>query len=366
MRKTPIKQKKTNPMLKNIKINTTTKSLVLIDQKPIRKSYIKDCQKVIKKIDSLKLQIQHFEKADKPAYGNWINTQFGDEILYIRQKNQELEEKQLLLEEIEEEAHYYNLNLHQAYLRVQHKREHPEEYQDEEPYSEDEEPKFGDYEDFDDAKEDDDELEKEFREFMNDFFDAEDAKFGKDFFEDMDGIFNLRKKKEKEPVDNRLKDRYRYIVQKLHPDSNQNQSDFEKELWFEIQEAYQLRDLEKMDMLIALYNIRKGETEKESSVFELKYTLNILNKSQNYLKKMLTQVKKDPSWNFLTFSQKKLQDIKKKLKTEFREYTEVIEFELMRINSIFEEIKKEPKPKQRRSKTTKSNIPIKGQLDFGF
>ena len=82
MRKTPIKQKKTNPMLKNIKINTTTKSLVLIDQKPIRKSYIKDCQKVIKKIDSLKLQIQHFEKADKPAYGNWINTQFGDEILY--------------------------------------------------------------------------------------------------------------------------------------------------------------------------------------------------------------------------------------------------------------------------------------------
>lgn len=361
MRKTSTKQRKTKQPKQTAKLERKIKDLVLIDQAPIRKSFFKDCQKVIKKIDKLKLQIQHFERSDKPAYENWLNNEFGEEILHLKKITQELEEKKVLLEEIEEEAYYNDINLHQAFIRVQHRHEHPEDYEEEDIF--DEEPEFGDYEDdyeFDEDEEDD--LEKDFKQFIHDFFDAENAKFAQDFFEEMGDLLGI-KRKEKETADARLKDRYRYIVQKLHPDNNKEQAEYEKELWFEVQEAYQQKDLERLDMLIALYNIRNDETEKESSLFELKYTLNVLNKSQSYLKTMLTKIKKEPCWNFLTFTKQKLDKVYIKVQTEIEDYTAITESELHQINSLLEDIQKEPKPRKRKKKR---EVSIEGQLEFGF
>ena len=76
-----------------------------------------------------------------------------------------------------------------------------------------------------------------------------------------------------------MKERYRLLVQKLHPDKNRKSTPMETELWYEAQAAYKERDLEKLDFIIALYNIRFGSAGIDSTISDLKHANSKLEKS---------------------------------------------------------------------------------------
>lgn len=60
-----------------------------------------------------------------------------------------------------------------------------------------------------------------------------------------------------------LRSLYRQLVKRLHPDLNPDQSENEKQMWFETQQAYQWGDWARLETLLAVCDEEFPETEEE-------------------------------------------------------------------------------------------------------
>lgn len=310
------------------RINFDEKSLITIDQTVIRKAALGECHKTLKKIDKAKQEIEQFEKVDKPAYENWIQQNFGELIQKIRSYAIEIQEKRSLIDEVQEEAFIQKITFIEAYKIIKYKREHPEEFQKSDTPNEEET-----FEE--DTSYDEDDV---FRDDLNDFFNKFNGKFNmnEEEFENFKKNFQNKKGDKNKDLDFRLKERYRLIVQKLHPDKNKKSSQMEKELWYEAQEAYKQKDLEKLDFIIALYNIRFGSIGIDSSIFDLRFANSKLEKSLKQFSQIIRRAKHEPSWLFLKLKPEKLNSLKREAAKEFKEYERNTNTELREINNLID------------------------------
>lgn len=309
----------------NLIPNKTEKGLITLNQTTIRKKAITECQKTLKKIDKVKQELDQFEKKDKPAYERWIQENFGELINKIRIWSIEIQEKRALIDEVQEEAFAKGITFIEAFQIIKYRKEHPEEFP--------EENKKQAEEDFWENKIEDE--EDIFREDLNDFYKRFNEKYdmNDEEFESIKKGFKGAKGKRGD-LDARLKERYRLIVQKLHPDKNREASEMEKELWHEAQEAYKIKDLEKIDFIIALFNIRFGSIGIDSSIFDLKTANTKLEKSLKKFGQIIRRAKNEPSWLFLSLKPAKLIALKKEATKEFKDYEKNTSIELQEINTI--------------------------------
>ena len=312
----------------NLIPNTKEKGLITLNQTVIRKKALGECQKTLKKIDKVKQEIDQFEKKDKPAYERWIQENFGELIQKIKSWSLEIQEKRALIDEVQEEAFIQNITFIEAFQIVKYRREHPEEFIKEENK------KSGDENFWENTVEDEEDI---FREDLNDFFKRFNEKYNmnpeefESFKKGLNGEANSKKPQDR---DARLKERYRLIVQKLHPDKNKNASQMERELWHDAQEAYKKKDLEKLDFIIALFNIRFGSIGIESTIFDLKTANSKLEKTLKQFGQMIRRAKNEPAWLFLSLKPAKLSSLKNEAAKEFKDYERITSIELREINSI--------------------------------
>ncbi|HMV45674.1 MAG TPA: J domain-containing protein [Leptospiraceae bacterium] len=309
------------------KINTNERRLITVNQTVIRKKIISECQKTIKKIDKAQREIDQFQKIDKPAYDRWIQENFGEKIQKIRQSSIEIQEKRELIEEVQDEAFRQGITFVEAYKIVIEKRKNVNPKEEKEKTSTENENFWeNNFEDEEDI----------FREDLNEFFKRFNEKFNQsaEDFESIRKGFGLGRKGSEKDLDSRLKERYRIIVQKLHPDKNRDASDLEKELWHEAQEAYKQKDLDKLDFIITMFNIKVGSIGIESSVFDLKSANSKLMQKLKSIANSIKAAKKEPSWGFLLLKPIKLAYLKKEAEIEFREFEKMTQTELKEINAI--------------------------------
>ena len=66
------------------------------------------------------------------------------------------------------------------------------------------------------------------------------------------------------PVDARVKELYRRLVRRLHPDLRADGSAAVSALWHEVQEAYAASDVARMEILLALSDIEANRTAEQS------------------------------------------------------------------------------------------------------
>lgn len=306
-------------------INRKEKGLVLLDQTVIRKQTLGECHKTLKKIEKAKHEIEQYEKVDKPAYEKWIQENFGELITRIRMHSQEIQEKRALIEEIQEEAFFQRITFIEAFKIIKYRKDHPEEFEK----SKANEKKENFWEEIPEDDED-----NVFKDDLNDFF--KKFNMNEDEFESFRRGFKKGENDKERNFDVRLKERYRLIVQKLHPDKNKKASTMEQELWFEAQEAYKKKDLEKLDFIIALYNIRFGFIGIDSTIFDLKFANSKLEKSLKEFSQAIRRAKNEPSWLFLKLKPAKLDSLKREAAKEFRDYEKKTNLELREINNILE------------------------------
>jgi|GEM_PF-1562715 hypothetical protein len=312
----------------NLIPNTKEKGLITLNQTIIRKKALGECQKTLKKIDKVKQEIDQFEKKDKPAYDRWIQENFGELIQKIKSWSLEIQEKRALIDEVQEEAFIQNITFIEAFQIVKYRREHPEEFIKEENK------KSGEENFWENTVEDEEDI---FREDLNDFFKRFNEKYNmnseefESFKKGLNGEANSKKPQDR---DARLKERYRLIVQRLHPDKNKNASQMERELWHDAQEAYKKKDLEKLDFIIALFNIRFGSIGMESTIFDLKTANSKLEKTLKQFGQMIRRAKSEPAWLFLSLKPAKLSSLKNEAAKEFKDYERITSIELREINSI--------------------------------
>lgn len=334
VRKTSRRQK--NTASQNTKSKMIT-ALVPVDQKKIRKKYIQGCKRTIKELDKAKIEWNQYHSSDIPEFEKWYNQEFGKSLTEKR----ELHEKAQELYQLIADTHFWKrrkqCSWKRAYEYAIDCKQNPEKYEKElekerrerEKYYEEEErrererresfssdPEFDEEDEltddeisflFDAFLEDNPSIKKQIKnEDMYDFFFQRfrESFRGNESLSEEDG-----QDSKSETNENKVKSVYRELARKLHPDFNKDQSDFNRELWYEVQEAYRNNDFEKLETLLAISNIQNGNFTEEFSISQI---LNVQYEYKLQLKSIRSQIrkaKKTKEWGF-----SKLND-KRKLKT---------------------------------------------------
>ena len=254
----------------------STWSMVVIDNQPIRRKAQRDYQKAVRDLDAAKAESERFHNEDKPLFSRWISSNFGSLLTEIRDLQSKLFEVQNLINEVQQEYYYgRHDSIASAYRAVLHRRAHPEpEEQSSEP------------DDFDQTEREAEERAAE--EFAEEFWQRfQNGKAGR-----------AAPPNPLRPAQNgRLKDLYRKLARRLHPDNGRVITPREAELWHKTQAAYDAGQVEVLESILTLLEVgdKGAKTASVSTLFQLTATLK---KTLRTLKRQLTELRQDAAWNF--------------------------------------------------------------------
>lgn len=311
-------------------------ALLVIDEAPIRKAALKAYQRAERQVARAGAKIEVYESSDLPAFCRWEAQLFGPLMSEIRDLSLVLQERAHLLAIIDEEVMFTRCSRLAAYQRVMEARTNPSpplaDRSDSNPKSnqppDDETPKvFGHRHlppDFDiDVY---DKLSRREQKEIYEYY--EDAAL---MFEMTHGIpaprFEDLIEEERErrrttsgnsppPIEEeiprihfdaappvagrewaRIKELYRTLVRRLHPDMGGAQSTRERELWQQVQDAYHARDLDWLESI-------HGRTEAlhqggaSLSIQMLRRLTEDLLRAMTGLRAQVTKLRRHPGWRF--------------------------------------------------------------------
>jgi|GEM_PF-1182775 len=317
-------------------------ALVVIDETPLRKQLLHEYHKKEKNVESARVQLETFEQGDKPAYERWDASCFGALLTEIRNLTGLLQQKNAILNEVEDEYYFAGCSRAEAYRRVTSPPEEmppgedPSQNKYDEDSGEDADPFFGSYGESGknkgpalkpppgfNAEEYDAMSDFDKRSFREDY--AKIAQMShllmgtrlQPFEEWLDDLRNkgtgrrANKPKGKipahdtasqRPVDRRselLKEIYRSLVRALHPDHRKAElTPREYELWLQVQNAYHRKDLEALEALSGRVHISITKQANNLPLSVIRRMRKDMEAALKGLKKQLTTARKHPAWKF--------------------------------------------------------------------
>lgn len=315
------------------------RSVLIIDDKKIRKEAFAQAEKIIKKLDRLEGNIESFHIEDQKLFTDWF-------ALTFREMRREIESKQnqyralcdfhndiitmakmfrislpeaILKLRLEEDA--YARGTDQDRVRIDLERLRRKEFLQQEI---DFEFNLDQDEDEDDVYEDefgleDDEEPAESEEFAQQEFDLDEA-------EDLGRPQPAGDEKFKAALHlEALKFAYRKLVRRLHPDLQEGQqglSHWQKKMWDRVQSAYRDQDRSALEKLLKLVQIRNRELND--------ITVSEIRESQHWLKDELQRMGREarglkslPAWGFSR--RKSYAPLQRKLERQVRRELETID-----------------------------------------
>lgn len=303
----------------------------MIDSAPIRQKARANYEKARREVEKLKSEAEQFQVVDHPKFMQWLHSSFGPLISESRELHRKLMEVEDLVNEVQQEYFFGNhRSIVAAYQAVMRRRQETES--DAEAFSHSDPPgpdgEAGG-EDFDTDP------GESFREFA--------SALG---FE-MDG--NLPGKG-LEPIgrQNRIKDVYRALVRRLHPDKSRVLTKKEIEWWHQTQDAYENGDLERLEMILTLCDIEDKGT-RETSVSTLALITAQFKKSLRSLKREISGYRRDPAWNFT--SRRDHSDLHRRAEETFKSEREILVYKLKKFETMVQNwAEQAPRPRTRRVK----------------
>ncbi|MBP9889061.1 MAG: hypothetical protein KBF93_22390 [Leptospiraceae bacterium] len=330
-----------------------TKALVVIEQTKVRKKYIQGCKRTIKDLEKAKQEWEEYQSVDVPSYEKWYNQNFGSDLSQIREAHQKAIDLNSTLQEIRHWIMKKDISPYEAYKLVMDRKANPEKYRllDEEEEARQREQKrkwkdkygrdfFGEDENFDNEEDEEEEFfgnnrepsEEELKMMFEFFIQAnpsikskmKDKGFYDFMFERFKEDVLGRKKTDSESnnesgkttAEDRIKNIYRILVRKLHPDFQTEITPHMQSLWHEVQSAYKAKDLERLETILAISNIQTGDFSEEISVSQI---LNVQSEYKNQLKSLRAQIRKARKrveWGFSKITN--TQPLSKKIKTDLK------------------------------------------------
>ena len=272
---------------------------MLIDGEPIRKKARSDYSKVVKDIDTAKAERERYHSLDQPEYRKWLNANFGELLTAIRDLQQKVTETEMLIEEVQAEFFFSNDDdISEAYRRVKNRRERREDPSNENAS-----------ESADDgaAEEGGSDEEEEFRKLFEEMFGKEEdgpSVGGGSGEGDFHAGPKARMSQKEKDASARVKDLYRQLVRRLHPDHVANLTPKHVEWWHQTQIAYSQGNAEHLEMILVLTDIERQGT-REASVGLLAKITSEFKRALRVLKSELSRFRKDPAWNFSTMADRR-------------------------------------------------------------
>src|SRR5215472_13814598 len=288
--------------------------IVWIEQAPLRASAASECTDMMARLEQARLCWHQFERQDKPAFVRWRARQFGALLSAARDVEDKIRDAQNLIHEVEMEMRRKIQDPHSAYRRVLFRRENPGVAENRETSSNGSQstPHLSEFE-----------QEALFQEWVHKFLGTNPAKMDDDAYSTSFEVFKAhmfvrpestldrsdvrpedvrRSAVEEDPaepgtIDPRLKEIYRRLVRRLHPDLRADGDATVSSLWHEVQEAYAASDVAGMEFLLALTDLSNAPGAS-TSLSQMRSVLSELTRSVRALELRLVEARREDSWNF--------------------------------------------------------------------
>lgn len=318
--------------------------ILLVDQVPVRAALASECTAAMARLQRARTGWHQFERQDKPAFIRWRAREFGVLLSTARDVEDKIRDAQTLIHQVEMEMRRHFQDPHTAYQRVIFRTEtgvanEEEEEHDAGSVSNDagETPaSTGSKVEAGTARRLT-EFEKEalFQEWVQKFMGTNPDKMDDEAYTSTFEVFKThmfgatrttaasgvgsstrtascaeRRRVNDEPthdgasetvaIDPRVKELYRRLVRRLHPDSrgrSANGTAAVSTLWHEVQEAYAASDVARMELLLALSDL-SDDFGAGTTLSEMQSVLKELNRSVRNLEKMQREVQGEEAWNF--------------------------------------------------------------------
>lgn len=293
-------------------------NLVLIDHLPIRRNAVAECTAAMGRLAELKAAWNRFEREDKPSFVRWRAREFGPLLSELREVEERIRDDEALVHEVEMEMRRGFYDPQTAYQRVMFRRENPgivpDNPQARSQRRAGEEPKLTEFE-----------QEALFQDWVRKFIGTnpdklDDKAYSTTFDAFKSHMFrsrppepppsqNLRRAEEErrrrtaeEPaapaIDPRVKELYRLLVRRLHPDLRADGSAHVSALWHEVQDAYAATDIAHLEILLALSDIESDRFTDQTSVAQMRAVFAELERALFALEDSLREARKEHAWNF--------------------------------------------------------------------
>jgi len=290
--------------------------LVLLDQEPLRETVATDCAAAMARLDRVRAGWHHFERKDKPAFARWRAREFGALLSTAREVEEQIRDAQKLVHEVEMEMRRIFQDAHTAYQQVMFRRAHPEEVTAEQAESararDGRGRKVSDFEKealfqewvksalgTNPDKMDDEAYTTSFEAFKSHMFRSapEEARPNNHRAQRNRRPSDEEGEDEARPADARVRELYRRLVRRLHPDLRADGSTAVSALWHEVQEAYAASDVARMEILLALSDIEANRLA-DQTLAQLHAVRAELHRSLRALEKSLLEAKSEEAWDF--------------------------------------------------------------------
>jgi hypothetical protein len=206
-----------------------SRAIVRVDGTRIRKKIKKDYEKALRDLTNSRQKLDQFHQADLPQFTRWLNTNFGALLTELRGLNQQMAADEQLIIQVENETMFSRCSDARAYQRVLERQENPEpppapptgnNGREGDQNSRSARPESGN---FDGAE---DPVEDFFKKLFEEFGPEEGRR-------DKTGLGAGEPTKSAGPAHTsaRLKELYRSVVRRLHPDTQREMTAQKTEWW---------------------------------------------------------------------------------------------------------------------------------------
>jgi len=268
------------------------------------------------RLEKAQAEWRRFEEEDKPAFARWMAATFGALLSRIRETAAQIQEKESWIAEVEMEMLLGHARTYRAaYERVHQRRTNPA-FEFNSAAADTPPPVDDSFEKQIDEELDEMEQVFLFEEYAWDVLNIDpdrlsDRKYRQLFEEFKANVLNAAKPQSapqpeppqpapepKKPTSSRIKEAYRELVRRLHPDRQKKNGAETHSLWHDVQEAYAQQNLGRLEMLLALTDLHASTIGEHTSFTQMRAVLDELRRSYQALQRNLHTAKQDPAWKF--------------------------------------------------------------------
>lgn len=243
-------------------------ALVLVDGTKIRKQIKQHYEKAVRDLAKARDELEHFQETDVPQFSRWVSNQFGAILTEIRNTARRIQEFDQKLAEMEREVVLAGVPPGRAYQRVMNRYRQEEKQTRQDP-------------------------NEETRDEADDSSYSSEGRGWKEEFADIPNSPHAGREK-----GGRLKELYRALVRRLHPDTQEKQSPKKLEWWHQAQQAYEKGDEEQLEVILTLCEIEDAGSTERASLSLLQRITAQFKKNLRQIRKQLEKCRRDPAWQF--------------------------------------------------------------------
>jgi hypothetical protein len=267
-------------------------ALVRVDGADIRKKIRKAYEKTLRDLENSRRLLDRFHQTDQPQFTRWLNSNFGALLTELRELNQKLAADDAIVILVQREVLFGGSSYARAYQRVMALKENPEPPPPR-PGNGAERDAFEAGDEWGNPG-DEEELAEE---FMNELFGKSRPGAGSG------EAHSPRMGPSSRPAApvlaaKRLKELYRAVVRRLHPDSQQEMTAQKTEWWHQAQAAYEAGDAEQLEVILTLCEIGEAGTTAHTSASLLQRITAQVKSSLREIQRQLRAKRREPAWNF--------------------------------------------------------------------